>query len=86
MDDHRKYHIDPERPSPSNHSKQLQTLNVPTYIVENTNGTNKGIDLQLVNLSQIVLQETVRMPQMDQRQRRATRHWSSTSARRNEKI
>ena len=29
--------------------KQLQTHNVPTYDVENTNSTNKGGDLLLVN-------------------------------------
>ena len=38
MDDQRKDHIDPKR----NHSKQLQTHNMPTYDVGNTNGTNKG--------------------------------------------
>ena len=35
-------HSDPKIPQKKNHPKQLQTHNVPTNDVENTNGTNKG--------------------------------------------
>ena len=45
MDDQRKNHINPERPPQRSHSKQLQNHNVPTYHLENTNGTNKGGNL-----------------------------------------
>ena len=45
MDDQRKDHIDPKVPLQRNHSKQLQTNNVPTYDIENTNSANKGRDL-----------------------------------------
>ena len=41
MDDQRKDHIDPERPTQRNRPKQLQTNNVLTYDVENTNVTIK---------------------------------------------
>ena len=41
MDVQRKDHIVSKRPSNGNCYKQLQTHNVPTYDVENTNGTNK---------------------------------------------
>ena len=37
-----------------NCSKQLQTHNLPTNDVENTNGTNKGKDLLLANKPWIV--------------------------------
>ena len=49
MDAQRKDYIDPKGPNQRNHPKQLQTHNVPTYDVENTNGTNKEIDLFLAN-------------------------------------
>ena len=42
MIDQRKDHTNPKRPPERNSPKQLQTNNVPTYNVENTNGTNKG--------------------------------------------
>ena len=54
MDDQRKDHIDPDRPPQKDRPKQLQTHNVPTYDVENTNGTNKGRDLGLANKLRIV--------------------------------
>ena len=57
--------------------KNLQTHNVPTYDMENTNGTNKGRDLLLANKPWIVPQGTERMPQRIQRYRRATLHWSA---------
>ena len=53
MDDQRKDHTDTKRPPKRNHPKQLQTNNVPTYDVENTNSTNKGRELLLANKSQI---------------------------------
>ena len=40
----RKIILIPEDPPQRNHLKQLQTYNVPTYNVENTNGTNKEED------------------------------------------
>ena len=40
MDDQRKDHSDLERPSRMNHTQQLQTHNMHTDDVENTNGTN----------------------------------------------
>ena len=43
MDDQRKDTIDPKNLLKRN-AKQPQTYNVPTSDVENTNGTNKGID------------------------------------------
>ena len=52
--------------------KQLQTHNVSTCDVKNTNCTNKGKDLQLTNKTQIVPRGTERMPQRIQRHRRAT--------------
>ena len=45
MDDQRKLHIDPEIPLQRKCPQKLQTHNMPTYDVENTNGTNKGGDL-----------------------------------------
>ena len=41
MDDQRKDYINPKRPKQRNCSKQLQTDNLPTNDVENTNSTNK---------------------------------------------
>ena len=38
MDDQRKDDIDPERPPKKNYPKKLQTHNMPTYDVVNTNG------------------------------------------------
>ena len=49
MDDQKKDHIDPERPSQSNCPKKLQTHNLHTYDMENNNCTNKGRDLLLAN-------------------------------------
>ena len=49
MDDKRKDHTDPKRPPQKNCPKQLQTMNVLTYDVENINGTNKGRDLCLAD-------------------------------------
>ena len=54
-------------PTKRNRSKQLQTHNVPTDDVENTNDTTKGRDLLLVNKLQIVPRGTERMLQVDQR-------------------
>ena len=63
LDDQRKDHIDPKEPKQSNHSKQLQTLNLPTDDVENINSRNKERDLLLANKPQIVPWRTERMPQ-----------------------
>ena len=54
LDYQKKYHIDPKGPKQSNCSKKLQTDNLPTNDVENTNSINKGKDLQLTNKPQIV--------------------------------
>ena len=40
MDDQRKDHPDPKIPSKRNYPQELQTHNVPTDDVENTNGWN----------------------------------------------
>ena len=40
MDDQKKDDPDPQRPPKRNCPKQLQTYNVPTDDVENTNGTH----------------------------------------------
>ena len=76
MDDQRKNHTDTKRSSKRNCHKQLQTHNVHTYDVANTNGTNKGRDLLLTSMSRIVPWGTEMMPQRNQRRRRATIHWS----------
>ena len=70
MDDQRKDHIDLKRPPKRNRSTQLQAHNVPIYVMENTNDTNKGRDLFLAN----ELWRTERMPQRNQRHNRATLH------------
>ena len=75
MDDQRKDHIYPKISPQMNRPKQLQTNNVPTYNVKNTNSTNKGRDLQLIK-SLIVPQGTYRMLQSIQRHRKVTLHWS----------
>ena len=49
MDDQRKDQIHPERLPQKNHLKQLQTHNMSTYDVENTNDTNLGRDLRFTN-------------------------------------
>ena len=48
MDDQRKDHTEPEKPLQRSCSKQLQTHDMPTYDVENTNSTNKGGDYNLL--------------------------------------
>ena len=57
MDDQRKDCINPKRPKQRNCSKQLQTNNLPTYDMENTNSTNKEKDLLLTNILRIVASE-----------------------------
>ena len=82
MDDQKKKdHIDPERPPQRKCPKQLKTYNVPTYDVENTNFTYKGIDLRLANKPWIVPLGTERMPQRISKHRRATLYWSIHSQR-----
>ena len=54
LDDQKKDHIDPKGPKQRNCSKQLQTDNLPTNAVENTNITNKRKDLLLTNKLRIV--------------------------------
>ena len=46
MDDQRKDYINSKGPKQRNCPKQLQTHNLPTNDVENTNSTNKGKDLR----------------------------------------
>ena len=48
MNDQRKDNTDPKRPPERNRHKLLQTHNLPTYDIENTNDRNKGKDLFLV--------------------------------------
>ena len=55
LDDQRKDHMDPKGLKQRNCSKQLQTDNLSTNDVENTNSTNKGKDLLLTNKLRIVL-------------------------------
>ena len=47
MDDEGVNDADTERPSKSNHNKQLLTDNVTTYDVQDPNGTNQRRDLVL---------------------------------------
>ena len=47
LDNQKKDYINPKGPKQRNCSKQLQTANLPTNYVENTNSTNKGKDLLL---------------------------------------
>ena len=57
--------------------KKLQTHNGTAYNVENTNGTNKRVDLQLANKLRIVTWGTERMPQRIQKRKRAILRWST---------
>ena len=77
MDDKRKDYINPNGPKQRNWSKQLQTDNLPTNDVENTNSTNKGKDLILANKPRIVPWRTERMPQRIQRHSGITLHRST---------
>ena len=77
MDNQRKDHIDPKVPKQRNRSNQLQTHSLPTDDVENINSTNKGKDLLLANMPQIVLWEAERIPQRIQRHNRITLHRSA---------
>ena len=72
MDDQRKDHINPKGPKQRNCSKQLQTNNLPTNEVENTNSTNKGKDLLLTNKPRIVPWRTERVLQRIQPHSRIT--------------
>ena len=49
MDDERKDYPDPKRTPKRNRPKQLQTHNVPTDDIENTNSKNQGGDLLFAN-------------------------------------
>ena len=73
LDDERKDHINPKGPKQRNCSKKLQTVNLPTNDVENTNCTNKGKDLLLANK----LQRTEWMLQSIKRHSRITLHRST---------
>ena len=63
-------------PVKGNHHKQVQTQNVPTDVVENTNCINKR-DLLFTNKSKALPRETEKMLHEDQRDKRATLHWSA---------
>ena len=54
-----------------NRPKQLQAHNVPTYDVEDTNGTNTGRDLRLANKLRIVSRKKQRCCKKIQRRREA---------------
>ena len=60
-----------------NCSKQLQTHNLATNDVENTNSTNKGNDLLFTNKTLIVSWRTEKMPQRIQRHSKITLHRST---------
>ena len=77
LDDQRKDYINPKGPKQRNCSKQLQTDNLPTNDVENTNNTNKGNYLLIANKLQIVPWRTERMTQRIQRLSRITQHRST---------
>ena len=77
MDDQRKDYINPKGPKQRNCSKQLQTHNLPTNDVENTNSTNKGKDLLLANKPRIAPWRPERMLQRTQRHSRITLHRST---------
>ena len=72
LDDERKDHIGPKGPKQRKCSKQLQTDNLSTNDVENTNSKNKGKYLLLANKPRIVPWRTERMPQRIQRHGRVT--------------
>ena len=63
MDDQRKEYNNPKGPKQRNCSKQLQTNNLPTNDVENTNSTNKGKYLLLANKPRIASWRTERIQQ-----------------------
>ena len=75
MDDQRKDNPDPKRPPKRNRHQQLQTHNVPTTDVENTNDTDQRGDLLFTNKPRTVLRRTERMPQGNKRNMRYTIHW-----------
>ena len=66
MDDRRKDFLDPKRPLRRNRFQQLQTHNVPTDDVENTDGTNYSGDLLFGNKPKTVPRITERMPQRNE--------------------
>ena len=74
MDDKRNDLSDPDRPLKKNYPQQLQTRDVSTDDVKNTNGTNKEGDLLLANKPRTVSRRTERMPCGDQGNRRTTIH------------
>ena len=73
----RKDYINQKGPKQRDCSKQLQTHNLPTNDVENTNCTNKVKDLQLANKPQIFPWRTERMLQRIQSHGRITLHRST---------
>ena len=76
VDDKRKGYINLKGPNQKNCSKQLQTHNLPTNDVENTNSTNKGKDLLFAKKPWIVSWRTGRTPQRIQKHSRITLHRS----------
>ena len=85
LDDQRKDYIDPKGPKQRNCSKQLQTDNLPTNDVENSNSTNKRKDLLLAYKPRIVSWRAERMPQRIQRHSRITLHRSTHPKREQDK-
>ena len=77
LDEQMKDYIDPKGPKQRTCSKQLQTDNLPTNDVENTNSTNMGKDLQLAHKPWIVHWRIERMPKRIQSHSRITIHRSA---------
>ena len=72
MDDQRKDHPDFKKTPKKNSPKQLQPHNVSIHDEENTDSTNKRGDLLFINKLRIVSQGAERIPQREQRNRRAS--------------
>ena len=66
MNDQRKDYLDPKRLLKRNCPQQLQTPNVPTDNMENTDSPNKGGNLLVAYKSLTVPRGIERMQQMDQ--------------------
>ena len=74
-----KNHPHSEKSLEKNLLKQILTYNVITNDMENTDGTNHGGNLLLVNKLQIVSLETIGTPQRDQMNRRDSVYISTSS-------
>ena len=84
MDDQREDHPHPKRYQQRNRPQQLltqtlQTLNVPSGDVENTDETSEGRNFLLVHKPQCVPRGTEKITQGEQSNWTATIHWSTYS-------